>query len=402
MNKKEQQNTYLLVGSRIISRVGDIMFDFANNTFLSSVNVKSLMLVGIYQTLENIFSVIFNLFGGVLSDNFQRKRIIILTDILSGVLCLALSFISNQQWLIYAVVITNIILAFFSSFSGPAYKAFTKEVVEADNISKLNSLLESFITVVKVVVPLVSVSLYGLLGLYGILRLDGITFIASGLLILFIRPILEESTGKQVFSLSKIFSDLFEGGRYLASQKEILYLVILSAIVNFFLAAYNLLLPYSNQMFPRVTVGLYGVFLGAEAVGGLIGASLSSILNKVLKIKTMILYLGVSGVFLSLTPMVYCVFPSAYMLALYPALFNLFLTMFNLQFFSYIQKNVDNVFLGRVFGIIFTVAILFMPIGTMTFTFLLSPKNIFNFVIVGLSIGGISLLFYRIFSKRLR
>ena len=72
-------------------------------------------------------------------------------------------------------------------------------------------------------------------------------------------------------------------------------------------------------MFPRVTVGLYGVFLGAEAVGGLIGASLSSILNKVLKIKTMILYLGVSGVFLSLTPMVYCVFPSAYMLALYPA-----------------------------------------------------------------------------------
>ena len=38
----------------------------------------------------------------------------------------------------------------------------------------------------------------------------------------------------------------------------------------------------------------------------------------------------------------------------------------------------------------------------MTFTFLLSPKNIFNFVIVGLSIGGISLLFYRIFSKRLR
>lgn len=205
MNKKEQQNTYLLVGSRIISRVGDIMFDFANNTFLSSVNVKSLMLVGIYQTLENIISVIFNLFGGVLSDNFQRKRIIILTDILSGVLCLALSFISNQQWLIYAVVITNIILAFFSSFSGPAYKAFTKEVVEADNISKLNSLLESFITVVKVVVPLVSVSLYGLLGLYGILRLDGITFIALGCLFSLFVPYLKKVLGNRCFHYRKSF-----------------------------------------------------------------------------------------------------------------------------------------------------------------------------------------------------
>ena len=58
MNKKEQQNTYLLVGSRIISRVGDIMFDFANNTFLSSVNVKSLMFVGIYQTLEAEYCVL--------------------------------------------------------------------------------------------------------------------------------------------------------------------------------------------------------------------------------------------------------------------------------------------------------------------------------------------------------
>lgn len=103
------------------------MFDFANNTFLSSVNVKSLMLVGIYQTLENIISVIFNLFGGVLSDNFQRKRIIILTDILSGVLCLALSFISNQQWLIYAVVITNIILAFSHHFQALLIRLLLKK-----------------------------------------------------------------------------------------------------------------------------------------------------------------------------------------------------------------------------------------------------------------------------------
>lgn len=116
-------------------------------------------------------------------------------------------------------------------------------------------------------------------------------------------------------------------------------------------------------MFPRVTVGLYGVFLGAEAVGGLIGASLSSILNKVLKIKTMILYLGVSGVFLSLTPMVYCVFPSAYMLALYPALFNLFLTMFNLQFFHISKRMWIMSFLVEFLGLFLLLQFYLCPLG---------------------------------------
>ena len=80
------------------------MFDFANNTFLSSVNVKSLMLVGIYQTLENIISVIFNLFGGVIADRFRWKKIIILSDFLSGLACIALLFISDNTWLIYAII----------------------------------------------------------------------------------------------------------------------------------------------------------------------------------------------------------------------------------------------------------------------------------------------------------
>lgn len=38
---------------------------------------------------------------------------------------------------------------------------------------------------------------------------------------------------------------------------------------DFFMAAYNLLLPYSNQMFPKITENIYGTFLTAEAVGGL-------------------------------------------------------------------------------------------------------------------------------------
>ena len=54
-----------------------------------------------------------------------------------------------------------------SAFSGPSYKAFTKEVVKEDSISKLNSLLETTSTVIKVTIPMVAIFLYNILGVRG-------------------------------------------------------------------------------------------------------------------------------------------------------------------------------------------------------------------------------------------
>ena len=69
--KNEKRNIVSLVGSKGISRIGDIMFDFANNTFLAGINPHSMSLVGIYQALENIIGALFNLFGGVIADSFN-------------------------------------------------------------------------------------------------------------------------------------------------------------------------------------------------------------------------------------------------------------------------------------------------------------------------------------------
>lgn len=143
-NGKVLNNTELLVISRSISKIGDIMFDFANNTFLAGLNPSSLSLVAIYQSLESVIGVLFNLFGGVIADSFKRKKIIIGTNILCGIACIVLSFISQQQWLVYAIVITNVILAFMSAFSGPSYKAFTKEIVKKESYNKTKFLFGNF------------------------------------------------------------------------------------------------------------------------------------------------------------------------------------------------------------------------------------------------------------------
>ena len=393
MKRFETRNIIYLINSRVISRIGDIMFDFANNTFLAGLNPTSLSLVAIYQSLESVIGVLFSLLGGAIADSFKRKKIIITTNIICGFACIIISFISQEQWLVYSIILTNIILAFMSAFSGPSYKAFTKEIVKKDSISQLNSFLETTSTVIKVTVPMIAIFLYKLLGIHGVLLLDGLSFLIAASLIFFITPVNEEVEKKENMTIRGIFDDLKIGFTYVYSHKQILIIITLSALVNFFLAAYNLLLPYSNQMFGSISSGLYGTFLTAEAIGGFIGAILSGFINKSLSSKRLMLFLAYSGLMLMLVVPLYYMFRNVIILAFSPALFSLFLSIFNIQFFSIVQRDVDNEFLGRVFGIIFTVAILFMPLGTVFFSVVLNPNNTFNLFIIGVSITILSLIF---------
>lgn len=393
MENKKTKNISYLVMSKGVSKIGDIMFDFANNTFLAGLNPTSLSLVAIYQSLEKVIGVLFNLFGGVIADSFKRKKIIIGTNFLSGIACIVLSLISKEQWLVYAIVITNVILAFMSAFSGPSYKAFTKEVVKEDSISKLNSLLETTSTVIKVTIPMVAIFLYNILGVRGVLLLDGLSFLMAALLILFVTPVNEEVDTKEEMTISGVFNDLKVGFKYVYSHKPIFIIIILSALVNFVLAAYNLLLPYSSQMFEGISDRLYGSFLTAQAIGGFLGSILSGFVNRSLSSRRLLLFSACSGLMLMLTAPLYFIFHNLIILIFSPALFSLFLSIFNIQFFSIVQRDVDNEFLGRVFGIIFSVAILFMPLGTVFFSVVLKPNNTFNIFIIGVSITVLSLIF---------
>ena len=153
----KNRNIILILSSKSISEIGNVLFDFANNTFLAGINPTTFSLVAVYQSSESVIGILFNLFGGVTADTFRRKKIIIGTNILCGVACIILSFIFKEKWLIYAVVLANVILAFMSAFSGPSYKAFTKEIVKKDSISQLNSLLETTSTIIKVTIHMVAI-----------------------------------------------------------------------------------------------------------------------------------------------------------------------------------------------------------------------------------------------------
>ena len=71
----------------------------------------------------------------------------------------------------------------------------------------------------------------------------------------------------------------------------------------------------------------------------------------------------------------------------------LFMTVFNIHFFSQVQTKVDKQYLGRVFSTIYTLAILFMPSATFLMTLLPSVHTL-SFLLIGLGVIGLALISY--------
>lgn len=76
-----------------------------------------------------------------------------------------------------------------------------------------------------------------------------------------------------------ILGDIKEGFKYLWQEKTIFYLLVISAFVNFFLAGYNLLIPYTDVIYQGKFQGFYSKVMVEEAIGGIVGSFVFSFLH---------------------------------------------------------------------------------------------------------------------------
>ena len=363
-----------LISRGAVNKIGNMLYDYGNSVWLASMGTIGQTVLGMYQISELVTSILVNPFGGVISDRFSRCKILMTTDLVCGILCLAISFIRNDSWMIGALIFANIVQAIAFAFSRPANKAIITELVEKDELVLYNSRLELVLQVVSVSSPVLSFLVLQFASLRITLVLDALSFfLAFGLVALL--PKKEEKTmGEKKLTFRVIFSDIKEGVHYILKQKEIFFLLVIASSVNFFFAAFNYLLPFSNQLYG--VQGGYATILTMGAIGSIIGALLASKIKANVYNLLILLALTGVGVFMMGLPLPNLLSFSGNLVC------ELFMTIFNIHFFTQVQTKVESEFLGRVLSTIFTLAILFMPIakGFMT---VLPSVHLSSFLIIG-------------------
>ena len=372
-----------LISRGAVNKIGNMLYDYGNSVWLASMGTIGQTVLGMYQISELVTSILVNPFGGVISDRFSRRRILMMTDLVCGILCLAISFIRNDSWMIGALIFANIVQAIAFAFSRTANKAIITEVVEKDEIVIYNSRLELVLQVVGVSSPVLSFLVLQFASLHMTLLLDSLTFFIAFVLVAFLPKEEAKVQEKKAFTGRDIFVDIKDGLHYIWHQQEIFFLLLVASSVNFFFAAFEFLLPFSNQLYG--VQGAYATILTMGAIGSIVGALLASKIKASMEMLLFLLALtGLGVMIMGFTLPSYLAFSGNFVC-------ELFMTIFNIHFFTQVQTKVEGEYLGRVLSSIYTLAILFMPLATGLMTWLPSV-HLYSFLIIGLGVVALSFL----------
>jgi DHA3 family macrolide efflux protein-like MFS transporter len=297
--------------------------------------------------------------GGVLSDRWNKKTILIVTDVLSGAIVMGVAALVHQGVVnVPLMVAASFLLGTCCALYRPAARSILPQLVDQRNLVRANSISTNLIETTKAVGPMLGAALIAIpaIGVTGAIIVNGLSFWASAAATLLI-TYRHTATGKNLTSVRR---DLRDGFTYVKDQVLIRNMVLLCGAVNFFLVAFNILLPVYLTKVLHASSSTYGYALTAEAVGGI---AISVILllwkNVTVTNRLLVTLLVAGGASLALMP---AVSGTGELLALCAAQ-GFFVGGFNTLFFTHIQTEVRQEYLGRVFSVVYMVAIGVMPVA---------------------------------------
>ena len=233
----------------------------------------SYLAVGAIGAVELIPLIIFGLYGGVLADRYDRKKLIWFSEASAMVLVggLLLNSLSDSPSLIFIYVIT----ALFSAVDGiqrPSAGAILPRLVSHDDLPAANALMSLRWQLGVIVGPAVGGLVIASFSTSFGFAIDALTYLVSLIFLWKVKnvPVTEKSEKPAI-------SALIEGVRYAFSRKDLLgtYLIDLAAM---FFAMPNALFPFwADQLDAKWSLGL---FYAAGTVGSVIITLTSGWSNK--------------------------------------------------------------------------------------------------------------------------
>jgi MFS family permease len=224
-------------------------------------------LTGFFQALP---FVCFGLLGGVLADTFNRKKMIVSTQLLNLVPGAILGFLTAtatiQVWHIYVL---SLVTASLQVLGGPARQAIVPSLVPPSHLLNAVTLTTMMQQGTQLIGPVLSGYLIDFVGLDKSYFVDAALLVPSIIAVLAIR-----SSGQPQRVRRKIgLRSLIEGFEFLWHTRIVLSLFLLdffAVLVGY----YRPLLPiFASDIF-KVGAGGLGALYAAPAIGALIGSML--------------------------------------------------------------------------------------------------------------------------------
>jgi len=225
--------------------------------------------LGLVGFMGGLPALLFTLFGGVVADRISRRNLMVITQTSMLVLAFILAALtfthSVQPW---HIIVLAFLLGVTNAFDAPARVAFVTELVSREDMTNAIALNSTMFNIATVVGPSVAGLTYAAFGPAWCFTLNGISFIAVIVALLFMRikPIIQPSRR------ATVLADLKEGLHYVFSHSLILSLIGSIGLVSFFGIGMLTLLPAWATDILHGNVTTNGLLVSARGFGSLVSA----------------------------------------------------------------------------------------------------------------------------------
>jgi MFS family permease len=302
---RENRDFRNLMTGRFISQMGDWFNSVALFTLLLNLtgSGETVALILIIKLLPTFF---FGPLAGVVADRFNRKTIMIASDILRGIVVLGFLLIhsAGQVWLVYLLTILQVVL---STFFEPAESAAVPNIVRRKDLVTANALGSVSWSATLALGAALGGFVTDVFGRDTAFVIDAISFFISALFIISVRiPALQaasaeagqatetastspESSLAQASPLAATqgsrrrkslsfanatgITDLIEGARYLKSNRRVMAVLLVKSGWGFGGGVLLLLTIFGKQVFALGRDGStsIGILYACRGFGALIG-----------------------------------------------------------------------------------------------------------------------------------
>lgn len=261
-------NYRLWFSGQVVSLVGTWMQSTAQGYLIYQLTGSPVYL-GLVGFVGGLPAWLFTLFGGVIADRISRRNLMVITQTAMLVLAFILAALTFtnvvQPW---HIIVLAFLLGVANAFDAPARVAFVTELVSREDMTNAIALNSTMFNIATVVGPSVAGLTYAAFGPAWCFTLNGISFIAVIVALLFMRikPIVQPS------HRATVMTDLKEGLRYVFSHSLILSLIGSVGLVSIFGIGMLTLLPAWATDILHGNVTTNGLLVSARGFGSLVSA----------------------------------------------------------------------------------------------------------------------------------
>jgi MFS family permease len=267
-----QRNYRLFFFGQLVSVAGTWMQTVAQSFVVLDLTHSGTQL-GLTTAARFLPMFLFGPLGGVFADRMDKRRVLYLTQTLSGLLAAAFAVLvgtgSIRLWVVYLLALA---LGFVNVFDNPARQAFISEMVTAEDLPNavtLNSVAMNMARVFGAALGGVIAAALGLALCFGINALSFGAVLIS----------LAAMRGSELFPATRVprrKRQVRAGLRYVRSTPELFIPLIMIAVIGTLAWEFQVSLPLmANKVFGGGAAA-YGVMASVMGVGAVVGGLISA------------------------------------------------------------------------------------------------------------------------------